>query len=75
MCLVQRLQHRGGVLHHGHPARSAAGATAGQGGGVLGDPGVGASRGQSERGAAQIHSRDPGGQQREYRTHINTYII
>lgn len=56
MSSVQWLQHRGGVLHYGHPACSASGTAAGQGGGVLGDPGVGASRGQSERGAAQIHT-------------------
>lgn len=43
LCVVQWLQHGGGVLHHGHPACSASGSTAGQGWGVLGDPGVGAS--------------------------------
>lgn len=71
---MQWLQHRGGVLHHGHPARSAVGAAAGQGGGFLGDLGVGAPRGQSERGAAQVHTRDPGGQQRECRARVNAAI-
>lgn len=66
---LQRLQSRGGVLHHGHPACSAAGAAARQGRSVLGDPGVGASRGQFQRGAAQVHARDPGGQQRELDKH------
>lgn len=63
---VQWLQYRGGVVYHGHSAPSAPRATAGQGGGLLGEPGVGASRGQPHRGAAQIHTRDPGGQQREW---------
>lgn len=70
----QWLQFRGGVYHHGHPACSASGTTACQGRGVLGDPGVGASWGQSQCGAAQIHTWDPGGQQREYRPCTKTFV-
>lgn len=71
---MQWFQHRGGVLYDGNAAPSASGTTAGQGRSLLGDLGVGATGGQSQWGAAQIHTWDPGGQQRTYITYNNIFI-